>query len=57
VDELLNHGYVLVVKMLIAPEDDSLKGDYKKLKAAFREVEHGEDFIQQLDTAFAVFSK
>ena len=43
--------------MLNAPEDDSLKGDYENLKAAFREVEHGEDFIQQLDTAYEVFPK
>jgi hypothetical protein len=56
-DELLNHGYVLAAKMLNTPEDDSLQEDYKKLKAAFREVEHGEDFIQQLDTAYAVFSR
>lgn len=57
VDELLNHGYILVSKMLNTPEDDSPKEDYKKLKAAFREIEHGEDFIQQLDAAYAVFSR
>lgn len=55
VDELLNHGYILVVNMLITPEDDSLQKDYEKLKTAFREIEHGEDFILQLDTAHAVF--
>ena len=52
---LLNHGYILVVKMLITPEDGRLLEDYENLKTAFREVEHGEDFIQQLDTAHAVF--
>ena len=57
VDELLNHGYILVSKILHTPEDDSLQEDYKKIKAAFREVEHGEDFIQQLDTAYEVFSR
>jgi hypothetical protein len=55
VDELLNHGYILVVKMLSNPEDDRLQEDYENLKTAFREVEHGEDFIRQLDTAYAVF--
>lgn len=55
VDELLNHGYILVVNMLITPEDESLQEDYEKLKTAFREIEHGEDFILQLDTAHAVF--
>jgi hypothetical protein len=57
VDELLNHGYILVTKMLASPEDTSLLQDLESLKVAFREVEHGEDFIQQLDTAHAVFSR
>lgn len=57
VDELLNHGYILLTKMLRPPEDDGLHEDYDKLKAAFLEVEHGEDFIKQLDTAYAVFSR
>jgi hypothetical protein len=55
VDELLNHGYILVTKMLATPEDGSLQKDYEKLQTAFREVEHGEDFIQQMDTARKVF--
>ncbi len=55
VDELLNHGYILVVKMLNNADDESLQADYEKLKTAFREVEHGEDFIQQLGTAYTVF--
>jgi hypothetical protein len=57
VDELLNHGYLLVTKMLNDPDDESLQADYEKLKTAFREIEHGEDFIKQLDTAYGVFSK
>ncbi len=57
VDELLNHGYVLVAKMLATPEDTSVREDYENLKGAFREVEHGEDFIKQLEIAHAVFSK
>lgn len=57
VDELLNHGYILISKMLKSPTDTSLQDDYERLKADFREIEHGEDFILQLDTAYAVFSK
>ena len=57
VDELLNHGYILVARMLSTPENQSLKEEYEMLKEAFREIEHGEDFIQQLDTAYAVFHK
>ena len=57
VDELLNHGYILLAKMLISPEDGMLVEDYERLKNAFREVEHGEDFIQQLDAAYAIFQK
>jgi tetratricopeptide (TPR) repeat protein len=57
VDELLNHGYILVTKMLTSPDDSNIREDYDRLKDAFREVEHGEDFIQQLDTALSVFTK
>jgi tetratricopeptide (TPR) repeat protein len=57
IDELLNHGYVLVAKLLDTPDDVLLIEDFDTLKNAFREVEHGEDFIQQLETARLVFSK
>lgn len=57
VDELLNHGYILVSKMLNSPANKDLQADYDRLKDAFHEVEHGNDFIQQLDTAYAVFSR
>lgn len=53
VDELLNHGYILVE----SPEYTSVREAYESLKVAFQEVEHGEDFIQQLDTAHTVFSR
>ena len=51
VDELLDHGYILVAKMLDTPDDVILRKDFNMLKLAFQEVEHGEDFIQQLNTA------
>jgi tetratricopeptide (TPR) repeat protein len=57
VDELLNHGYILVTKMLATPDDTSIPVAYENLKTAFQQVEHGGDFVQQLDTAYQVFSK
>jgi len=55
IDELLNHGYVLIAKMLQSENDLALQEDYAKLKSAFLNVEHGEDYIQQLETAHRVF--
>jgi hypothetical protein len=46
---------VLISKMLQAENDLALKEDYAKLKNAFLNVEHGEDYIQQLETAYRVF--
>lgn len=57
VDELLNHGYILVAKMLATPDEPGIPEAYDNLKTAFQQVEHGGDFIQQLDTAYQVFSK
>lgn len=56
VDELLNHGYILLAKMLAKSGDASIPEAYENLKTAFQEVEHGGDFVQQLDTAYQVFS-
>ena len=55
-DELLNQGYILIAKLLASPEDSNLLKEYEGLKATFLDVDHGEDFIQQLDTAHKVFS-
>lgn len=55
-DKILNQGYILVSEMLISPEDTSAKNAYENLKESFQAVEHGEDFIHQLDTAYKVFS-
>ena len=55
-DEMLNQGYQLLSKMLISPSDSSLRKDYEQLKENFLSIDHGEDFIQQLETAFKVFT-
>ena len=55
-DELLNQGYILIVQLLASPENSHLIEEYQSLKSSFQNVEHGEDFIQQLDTAYKVLS-
>jgi hypothetical protein len=55
-DELLNQGYILIAKLLASPEESGFQENYKSLKSSFQEIELGEDFIQQLDTAYKVLS-
>ncbi len=55
-DEMLNQGYILVARLLASPDDDNAQEEYKRLKASFKTIENGEDFIQQLETALKVFS-
>jgi hypothetical protein len=55
-DEMLNQGYVFISRLLISPGDRAAREEYAHLKAAFQGIEHGESFIQQLDTAQNVFS-
>jgi len=57
VDELLNHGYIPVVRRLESPKDNRVLENYEGLNIAFQGVEHGEDFIELLNTAHAVFSR
>ena len=56
VDELLNQSYILITQLLVSPENNKLLEEYQSLKASFLNAEHGEDYIQQLDTAYKVFS-
>ena len=56
-DKLLNQGYILVSEMLISPEDSGAKIAYENLKESFRIIEYGDGFVQQLDTAYKVFSR
>ena len=53
---MLNQGYILVARLLASPDDDNAQEEYKRLKASFKTIENGEDFIQQLETALKVFS-
>jgi hypothetical protein len=55
-DEMLNQGYILISRQLASPEDNVARDEYESLKDSFQEIEHGESFIQQLDTSFKVFT-
>jgi hypothetical protein len=55
-DEMLNQGYILIARLLASPGDSVAGGEYESLKASFINIEHGESFVQQLDTALNVFS-
>jgi hypothetical protein len=55
-DELLNQAYILLAKLLGSPEDTRVKKAYEEIKESLLAVEHAEDFIQQLNTAYRVFS-
>lgn len=55
-DEMLNQGYVFISRLLSSPGDSTARTAYDSLKADFQGIEHGESFIQQLDTAFNVLS-
>jgi hypothetical protein len=56
-DELLNQGYILITKLLAVPADSAVQMEYESLKEQLRSIEHGDDFIQQLETAHKVFSE
>jgi hypothetical protein len=53
---MLNQGYITISSLLASPGDSQIRAEYEGLKAEFQELEHGESFIQQLDTALKVFS-
>ena len=55
-NELLNQGYILIIDLLMSPNDDNTLTAYEDLKNRFKPLEHGDDFIQQPDTAHSVFS-
>lgn len=56
-DALLNQGYLLITKSLVSPDDIATLDNFENFKEDFKTLEHGDDFIQQLDTAFEVFSR
>ena len=56
-NQMPNQGYILVSEMLISPEESGTTNVCENLKESFQSIDHGEDFFQQLDTAYNVFSR
>jgi hypothetical protein len=56
-DELLCQGFAYLTKLLANPEDNAVRAKLDDVKIQFVDIEHGESFIAQLDTAYQVFSK
>lgn len=55
-DELLCRGFSALVKILINPEDNKAKSSLEDIKSQFADIEHGDSFITQIETAYRVFS-
>jgi tetratricopeptide (TPR) repeat protein len=56
-DVLLCEGFVALAKLLANPDDNRSRAKLDDVKMQIAKIEHGEDFINQLDTAYQVFSK
>lgn len=55
-DELLCRGFSALVKILINPEDNKAKSSLEDIKSQFADIEYGDSFITQIETAYRVFS-
>jgi hypothetical protein len=53
---LLANGFAALAGMLASPNDAEAKQQFTDVKTHFQEVEHGQDYIQQMNTAWNVFS-
>ena len=53
---LLANGFEALVDMLITPHDAAAKKHYAEVKSQLEQVEHGDEYIQQLHNAWKVFS-
>lgn len=53
---LLSNGFEALVDMLSSPHDAAAKERYNDIKSQFEAVEHGDDYIKQMHTAWKVFS-
>jgi hypothetical protein len=55
-DELLARSYLLLVDLLVDPENASLQQAQAEVRRQLAQVEHGQMFVDQLETAWQVFS-
>ena len=53
---LLAKGFEALVDMLATPHDAAAKKQYAQIKSELEQVEHGDEYIQQLHNAWKVFS-
>jgi len=56
-DRLLAQGFSLVTTMLASPGNADTQNQLAQVKDQLAQLEHGEGFISQIDTAWGVFSK
>ena len=53
---LLANGFATLADMLATSKNAQAKRQFTAIKTQFQEIEHGQDYIQQLNTAWKVFS-
>jgi hypothetical protein len=53
---LLANGFAALADMLATSKNAQAKRQFTAIKTQFQEIEHGQDYIQQLNTAWKVFS-
>ena len=56
-DRLLAKGFSLMTTILESSNNTGAQGELMQVKNQLAQLEHGEDFVSQIDTAWAVFSK
>lgn len=54
-EQLLSKGFILVTGLLADPEEKALVEKLNEIKTALQEVEHGSNFVQQIEDALRVF--
>ncbi|MBV9469552.1 MAG: hypothetical protein JO316_10465 [Abitibacteriaceae bacterium] len=55
-EELLAQGFSILTQILAASETTALQSRLDEIKAQLNSVEHGPDFVQQIETAHRVFT-
>lgn len=56
-ERLLAQGFSLITAMLESPGNTAIQDQLEQVKDHLARLEHGEDFIGQIDTAWSVFSE
>ena len=56
-NELLNHGYVQMARLLQSPDDPRLQKEFADTKGKLAGEKNGKFFVDQLNTAYRFYSK